>query len=184
MTIAFPREITAGDHLNQVIALPGYPAPLWQLFITLHNATEVITLESAADDAAHAIAKPAATTALWAPGRYDWTAYVTGPDDARVTLGTGVLKILADPATAGARDGRSHARRMLDAIEAALEGRATQQQLDILRTAHGDRNLEQDVAKLTALRGTYAREVRQEERAAALARGERLPSTLKVRFTG
>jgi len=48
MTI--PREMTAGDSVSFDVRLADYPAPDWQLFYTLFNATEVITLTSAADD--------------------------------------------------------------------------------------------------------------------------------------
>ena len=180
MTI--PREMTAGDSVSFDVRLADYPAPDWQLFYTLFNATEVITLTSAAEHAAHAFTLTAAVTAAWTPGRYDWTAYTTGPDDARLTLETGSVIIRANPAALTATDGRSHARRMLDAIEAALEGTATSQQLDTLRARHGDRDWQRDTAKLIELRDTYRREVRMEDQAEAMRKGEPVSTSLKVRF--
>ena len=180
MTI--PREMTAGDSVSFDVRIADYPAPDWQLFYTLFNATEVITLTSAADDEDHAFTVAASVTANWTPGRYDWTAYATGPDDARVTLTTGSAIIRVNPAALTATDGRSHARRMLEALEATLEGTATAEQLDTLRAKHGDRDWQRDTAKLIELRDLYRREVRAEDQAEAMARGDQVSTSLKVRF--
>jgi len=182
MTVTFPRELTAGDSVAFDVSLADYPAPDWQLFVTLYNATNVVTLESEANGTAHAISIESGSSEPLVAGRYDWTAYVTGPDDARITLDTGSTIVRANPATMTATDGRSHARQMLEAIEAALQGKATGQQLDILRARHGDRDLQSDVAKLVELRDIYRREVRAEEQAEALRKGEHIGNTLKVRF--
>ena len=76
---------------------------------------------------------------------------------------------------------------MLDAIEALLENRATSSQIDIVKAQHGsqngDRAIERDTEQLLVLRDRYKAEVDSEERAASLARGERVPSSIKVRFT-
>lgn len=182
MSLKIPASVTAGDSVSFSVRLNDYPAPDWQLRLTLFNATDVITLESAADDDRHAFSASAAITGAWSAGRYDWTAYVIGPEDARQTLETGSLIIHPDPATMPATDGRSHARKMLDAIEAALQGKATESQLDTLRVRHGDRDWQSDVAKLVELREIYRREVQMEDRAAAMQKGEHVGTSLKVRF--
>jgi hypothetical protein len=182
--IDMPREFTAGDSLAFTQSLPAYPAPDWQLSIVLHNATAALAIESDPDGESHAVNEASAITSGWPAGRYDWTAYVTGPQDARATLETGAIIIRPDPAgTSDPLDLRTHARKMLDALEAALEGRATSGQVDTLRTTFGDRNLERDPGKLMELRDKYRMEVRREDQAAALARGERVSHHVKVRFS-
>jgi hypothetical protein len=181
--IMMPREFTAGDSLDVTNDLPSYPAPEWVLRITMHNATSAITLVSEPESASHRIVEAPEVSAQWAAGRYDWTAYVTGPDSARVTLDTGAIIIHPDPQSADPADRRTHARKMLDALEAALEHRATRKQIDLIRVAsHGQKDVQRDVAKLMELRDRYRREVSDEERAEALRRGEHIPHDLKVRF--
>jgi hypothetical protein len=64
----------------------------------------------------------AAVTALWAAGTYTWTLKVSGTSTQAVQ--TGLITVLTNPATATATtDDRSHARKALDLIEAAIENR-------------------------------------------------------------
>lgn len=104
--------------------------------------------------------------------------------------GAGVPVALLATALAGGSDavtsydGRSHARRMLDSINALLEGRATSGDLDTIRIAHGQRAVEYDLANLLKLRQQYAAAVSAEDAAAALARGESPGRLIQVRFTG
>lgn len=180
--IEMPREITAGDSFLLRHELRDFPADTWTLRITLHNAEFAATLEGSDDEGAHLITEPSTTTAAWPPGRYTWTAYVIGPAGERHTVDNAQVIIRPNPEANQTRDGRTHARRMLDALESCLEGRAGKEQLDLLRSAYRDHNIERDVEKLTKLRDIYRREVSREERAQALARGERLPTSVKVRF--
>ena len=71
---------------------------------------------------------------------------------------------------------------MLDAIEAALEGKANSKQLDMVRGEFGGRSIEREPQKLVALRDKYRAEVAAEERAAAIAAGQAVSGKLKVRF--
>ena len=90
--------------------------------------------------------------------------------------------IVSPDATTGQHDGRSHAQIMLDAIEAALEGRATNNQLDLVKGQFGDRATERNAAALIAARDKYKAEVASEQQAEAISRGEGLPNKIKTRF--
>jgi hypothetical protein len=175
--------MTAGDTFMLRQVLPNYPALYWTLRITLHNAEYAATIEGVADEDDHLLLEDSSTTAQWPPGRYAWTAYVVGIEGERHTLDSAHLIVRPNPATGQPSDGRTHARRMLDALESCLEGRADQGQVDLLRSAYRDHNIERDVEKLMKLRDVYRREVDREDRAQALERGERRPTTVKVRFT-
>lgn len=181
-----PREIAASDSLSWERSLTDYPASEgWTLHYALFNATAAYTIDSTADGDTHIVSVDSATTAAWTAGRYDWTAYVTHTDGRRKSLFTGVIKITPD--LSQPYDGRSHARKMLDAIEAVLEGRATAQEIDLIKAQRGiqgdDRAIERDTAALIPLRDKYKAEVAAEERAAALVRGEKQPRNIKIRFT-
>lgn len=177
-----PGEIYAGDSLRWNKSISDHPAgDGWTLHYALFNADGTYSFDATADGDTHVVDVAASTTANWSAGRYDWTAYVDNASGERKVVGTGTWKVHADP-TSGAHDGRTHARKMLDAIEATLEGRATASQLDLVSTAYGGRNVQRDPEKLIPLRDKYKAEVDAEEAAARIARGEKVQNKLKVRF--
>jgi hypothetical protein len=178
-----PGRIAAGDSLSWTRSLTDYKAgDGWTLHYALLNAAGAYTIDSTADGDNHAVSVTSATTTAWAAGRYDWTAYVTHTDGRRKSLFTGVIIITPDLTSGTPYDGRSHARKMLDAIEAAIENRATADELDLLKGQFGPRAIERNSAELIVHRDKYRREVNNEERAAALARGEKSPRNIKIRF--
>lgn len=122
------------------------------------------------------------TTAAYTAGNYHWQAYITRISDSeRITIDSGSFKLEPNRNTSIA-DPRSHARIMLDAIEAALENRATSSQLDILSTAIGSRSMATDPLKLVPLRDKYKAEVLREEQAEAIKRGEGHKGRILTRF--
>lgn len=182
MTSKLPREFSAGDTLDFSETVSAYAASDgWTLHYGLFNAIAAITLDSVADGDAHQFSETATATATWAEGRYDWTRYVTHGDGRRVSLAHGQIKILTD--LAGPRDGRSHARKMLEAIEAQLENRATRDDLDMLRGRFKEREIERDKGALIVARDKYKAEVADEETALAITNGEGVSGNIKVRFT-
>ncbi len=178
-----PTTARAGDTWRWTRDLPDYPAPTWVLTYTLFASAGVVSIVAAASGALHSVNIAPATTALYTAARYDWVAHISDGTD-RFQVGSGVIQVTPDVAEATAYDGRSHARKMLDAINAMLEGRGTSGDLDVIRVAHGDRVTEWDVPTLLKMRQQYAAAVSSEDAAAALARGEQSGRFLQVRFTG
>jgi hypothetical protein len=178
-----PATARAGDTWRWTRDLPDYPAPTWGLTYTLFASSGVLSIVATASGALHSVSLAPATTALYPASRYDWVAHASNGTD-RFQVGAGVLQVLPDVAEATAYDGRSHARKMLDAINAMLEGRATGGDLDVVRVAHGDRVTEWDIPTLLKLRQQYAAAVIAEDAAAALARGEQSGRMIQVRFVG
>lgn len=182
-------SVYAGDTITWLRELPDHPAPDYILHYALSNADHVIKFDAVAESAAHRVLVSPTESAGWNPGRYDWIAYVTSASGTRQVVDQGVMVIRANPAPTQARDGRTHARRMLDAIEAALEQRATTDQLDMVRAVFGQRSLERSPGQaggnpaLIIARDKYKAEVAAEDRAAAIARGENSGSKLYVRFS-
>jgi hypothetical protein len=103
-----------------------------------------------------------ATTAVYAEGFYAWQAYIIRTSDSeRVLVGQGTVELLANRDSV-ATDPRSHARKVLDAIEAVLESRASKDQEEY---AIAGRSLKRTpIAELRALREAYKAEVDAEER--------------------
>lgn len=162
-----PLTLRAGDSARWARTLADYPASAgWALSYVLLSASARIEIASAADGDAHAVTLPAATTAGYAPGAYTWAAVVTKGTD-RYTVGSGRVEILPDLAaeTTLAHDGRSHARKALEAIEAWIESADP----SVARRKIADREIQFiPIAELLALRDRYRREVRAEDAAAGI----------------
>lgn len=68
---------------------------------------------------------PAATTAAYKEGVYQWQLTATKTTD-RYTIATGIITLKDNIGSRSALyDNRSHAKKVLDAIEAVIEGRAS-----------------------------------------------------------
>lgn len=156
-----PSVLRAGDSWQwRRDDLTDYPAPDWTLTYAFRSAAAGFDITATADGPAHQVAVLAETTADYPPGWYDWTAFATLGTD-RFQVGAGRVDVLADVAALATHDGRTVARRLLDAVEATLESRATAGQLDLVRIAAGDRQLER--TDLLKLRAQLQLEVRRAE---------------------
>jgi hypothetical protein len=122
-----PLEITAGDYIQWKRVLSDYPAGTWTLSYALINATDKITITAANSGGDHLVTLAAATSADYTPGEYKWQAYVTSGSQ-RITVASGTITIKPDFSSASALDNRTHVKKTLDAIEAVIEGRASQDQ--------------------------------------------------------
>ena len=151
-----PTALHAGDSIAWTRDVPAYPAREgWALHYALRGAG-VIDI-TARGGAPYRITVDAATSRDWLAGRYRWTAFVTHSDGRRYTLDTGDVIIHPDATAQDGHDVRSHAARMLDLIEAALEKRIPkdQQAYEI----DGQRIDRIPIERLEALRTRYRREV-------------------------
>lgn len=166
-----PPALYAGDTIAWNIALPDYPASGgWTLKYNAVSAGGRFALTSAPSSDDHAVAASGITTAAFAPGTYSLTKYVEHSDGTRVTLSE--LSLLVKPDLAGktaAFDNRSHVKKVLDAIESVLEGRAGTDQLEL--TIDGTTLKRTPVADLLILRSKYLGYLQQEQQAANLAAG-------------
>ena len=115
-----PCELTAGDSAAWSVELADHPAPEWAVTYTLIGAESIHTVHAQASGTGHSVTLGSTDTASWAPGRYKVVGYAAKGTDRR-TFHRSDLVVQADPATATPADTRSHARKVLDAIEAFLE---------------------------------------------------------------
>lgn len=177
-----PTELRAGNTWQWTREdLADYPAPTWTLKYALKNATDHIEIVASASGTYHAVTVARATTLGYAAGRYTWVAYVESATE-RFDVDDGTLEVLPAYAQASqvARDDRSHARIVLDAIEAVIEGRATKDQQAY--TING-RSLERmPIKDLLAFRAQYKNEVEAEEMIARLESGQPGAPRLYARF--
>lgn len=177
MSDLLPNSITAGLTLDVPITLTAYPAPIWSLSVILRGPHS-IDLIATASDPQHLIQVDATTTAAWLPGGYWFSVRVS--DGANVhEVDQGTLTIKPDlAAMPEGYDGRIYAEKVLDAIEAVIQGRATKDQQ---KYKINNRELERTpIGDLLKLRSTFKEEVR---RAKAAAKGQSLLGrNVMVRF--
>lgn len=184
-----PTELVVGDRWQWKRTDLGsdYPPASYTLKYSARlegsNAAEIeITATASGSD--YLIEVPVATTSTKTPGRYHWQAYITrNSDSQRVTIGSGtfLLKANRDLDTV---DPRSHARKCLTSIEAALEAFASNTVKSYtITTGTGSRSVtKHDVAELIVLRDKYLAEVRREENALRIAQGLGAKNRVLVRF--
>lgn len=155
---AIPDSLTAGTTLSLPITLTAWPASDWSLTLMLRGAGAV-DLTATPKGNTHLIEADATTTAKWPAGRY-WYSLRARQGDEVHEIDSGDITIHADIATLDAgHDGRAHAERVLEAIEAVIEGRASKDQ-DSYRI--NNRELRRTpIDQLLKLRDRYRREVQQ-----------------------
>lgn len=162
---SIPAQIRAGTTLRVRLTLTAYPADEWTATL-IARGPGVLDLVAVADGTTHVIDVPAATTADYPAGRYSYELRVEDGDGVVVPVEAGSLTVVADLSAAEAgHDGSTHAERVLAAVEAVIEGRAT---TDQERYTIGTRELwRTPIADLLKLRATYRDLVRQERAKAA-----------------
>ncbi len=166
------------DDLTRQYLGGGYT--LTYAFRPAAGGSTVVTIEAVAGTDEWVATMTAAQTAVMPAGRWYWSAYVTRTSDgARVQFDDGQTIVEAnrvvDPS-----DTRSHARKVLDAIEASIEGRAgdTVQSYTI-----GGRQINKMSAdELIKWRNYYVAQVQAEDDSDRLANGLPAQNTILVRF--
>ncbi|MHB8913240.1 MAG: hypothetical protein ACYC42_11450, partial [Lysobacter sp.] len=153
--------------------LGDYPADVWTLSYYFRNATSKFNVTATADGTTHEVSVALATTAGYVAGWYDWTSFVTD-GTSRYQVSTGRTEVLPDLANDVAYDGRTFALRMLDYIEAALESRASTDQLDLINAQLDTRSISRDKAGMIVLRDRFRAEVATEDRARRGIRSNRI----------
>lgn len=166
MDSIFPSRITAGFTFRRLVTQTAYPAPDWVLSVVLRGP-RAITLTATPEGTQHRLEALPAATREWLGGAYAYSVRATSADGADVVeLERGSCQV--DAGLDGLEDGhdaRSHARKVLDSINAVIEKRATQDQA---RYVINNRELERTpIADLLLLRDRYAAMVRQEEAGAS-----------------
>jgi hypothetical protein len=116
-------EIIVGDTLDFVTSVPRFLASAgWTLtykLIPKAAGPAVISFNASAQGDDYRVQVTAATTATWTVSDYSFEAYVTKAAE-RYTVDSGQVTIKANPASATTLDNRSHERKMLDQVQAAM----------------------------------------------------------------
>jgi hypothetical protein len=178
-----PRDFTAGETVIWSKSLDDYSgSDGWALDYYFRGAGSFDV--SAAAQADGSFLATVAPDAVEAAGRYYWQGWVSKGGEKHV-VANGECEV--KPGLAGdvdAYDGRSNAKKILDAIDALLAGKASlDQQEYTISDGDSSRTLRRiPPGELLELRKTYARIVARERRRERVRRGGTLMSNVKVRF--
>jgi hypothetical protein len=173
--ITLPRIQRAGDSFSWRQTLGEHTAANgWALTLRLiPQAGAPVQITGSATGPEWAFAATPAQTAAWPAVAYTAALIATRADE-RTTLASGSLTVQPDLATSATHDSRSFARKMLDAIEAALIGRATNDELDLISITVYSRGQTRSQGELLAARNKFLVEVQREEAAAGRGRSGRV----------
>jgi len=174
-----PSQLIAGDSFEWVVSLPDYPAPEWSVTYALVKDGECITFTSLQDGESlgHLLSFASADTSGYAPGVYSYQASVSN-GSIRKTFATGSVRILPDFASqSSGYDGRTHAKKVLDALEGLIESQAFKPHSEY---QIGGRAMKfKSFKELIEARDTYRSKYLAEERRKA---GKSAIGSIKVRF--
>lgn len=148
-------------------------------------ASAAFTITASADDDDYLVSVTAAVTALYvASDDYSWVAYAeygSGVTLKRYTIDRGTCKVKAGYSSYSAEfDNRTHAKIVLDAIEAVLQSRATMDQMSY--TIGGRRLDRTPIADLLKLRNLYKFEYEAEQAAENIGSGLASGRKILTRF--
>lgn len=168
-----PDTLVAGDRWawKRTDLGADYPPASYALKYVLrqHETGAEIEISAVGSGLDYVVEVLSVTTAAHPPGRYTWTAFIIRTiDNQRVRVGTGTLTIAPDRDTDSA-DPRSHSRKVLDAITAVMENRATVDQQEYSIAGRSLKRM--SIADLLLLKDRYQIEVNREEAAEKLAAG-------------
>lgn len=186
-----PSTILAGDTVKWDKTLDEYPpSGSWQLnyYLRARSSATLITLAwgSVITGAASTfnIVIPAATTAAWAVDDYGIFGEVSKAGE-RFNIFSGSLSVKVNPsATAAAYDGRTSARKTLDALESMLQGNASREERMIQISGPGfSRQLDLlSPEQLIKAHVYWTRIVKDEETSARVAAGMGTGRKILTRF--
>lgn len=170
-----PQNITAGDTLKYTLEAPADYLPSAGYTATLAiRGPQLITITGSVDGTSFVFEETAATTASWAEGLYNYVIFVEkATEQVSIETGQTTITLRADLQTQ--TDVRTHARKVLDAIEAVIENRATTDQKSY---SINGRSLERTpISELLSLRNYYREQVANES-----PRGRTTATKLYVRM--
>lgn len=193
-----PDLIYAGDDLEWVESFPeddagnALKASLgWTFKYNIINSSGLCQVSSAdiassayqTDD--HKFSLTSANTAGWNAGKYLATGYCVNGTETQV-IGRKTIEIKINVLTAQSYDFRTHARKALEAIEAAIERRATKEQMQLsLSTGGGSSRAVQfmTLEELIKARAYYKSLVDQEIAEEKMDNGESPGGRVKLQFS-
>lgn len=163
----------------------NYPTDSYSLSYEFHGnsgggGSHQFTITATEADDTYFIEVPSATTAGYTAHDYTWDAYITRTSDSeRIRVDYGHATVALNLADTNA-DTRSHAKKVVDAIEAVIEGRAT---IDQSSMSIAGRSLSRlSIDELLLFRDRYKAEYLKEIKLDRIRNKKGSGNTIKVKF--
>jgi hypothetical protein len=180
-----PDIIYAGVNLKFSVTLEDYDNSTYTLSYVLINSDNKYTFDATAETGTtygYEVEVSSSQTSLWTSGTYTLYGYVSDSSGNKYEVACKTVEIKPDVISATTLDNRSHAKKVLDAIEAVMENRASiDQQAYVLNGLRLDRTPLEDLIKL---RDRYKKEYENEIAAQKMLSGENTGRRVLVRFVG
>ena len=175
-----PEKLTSGVTWKWKKTISDYPASEWTLTYYLRkDGATATSFSAAADGDSYLVTVAAATTAAYASGIYDFIGWVIKGTE-KFEVFNSMIEVLPNPTNASAYDPRSHARKVMELIEAAMEGRVPN---GMESYSIGGRSINKiPLNQLRELYEKYKQDVVMEEQAERLVNGRRSGKNIGVRF--
>jgi hypothetical protein len=175
-----PEKLTAGVTWKWKKTISDYPASEWALTYYLRkDGATATSFSAAADGDSYLVTVAAATTAAYASGIYDFIGWVIKGTE-KFEIFNSMIEVLPNPTNSSAYDPRSHARRVTELLEAAMEGRVPN---GMESYSIGGRSINKiPLSQLRELWEKYKQDVVMEEQAERLVNGRRSGKNIGVRF--
>ncbi|HAV56617.1 MAG TPA: hypothetical protein DCX45_03645 [Acinetobacter junii] len=139
-----PKTIYAGDKVEWTESNSDYLASAgWTYKARIINSAGKFDIDSVANGDDHDVTLTPAITATYTAGKYMMQPYYQHTDGTKQYQPRFEIEVFPDLVAATTYDYRSHARTVLEALEAAIESRATKAQMSIsISTPQGSRALQ------------------------------------------
>lgn len=182
-----PEFLVAGDRWawKRTDLVSDYPTDTYALTYEFHEdsgggGSHRFTVTAVETTDAYIVEVSHSTTDSYMAGDYHWDAYITRSSDSeRLIVDKGRTRIDVDLATSTA-DVRSHAKKVLDAIEAVIENRATIDQSSFSIAGRSLSRMSPD--ELMEFRNRYRAEYNQELKKAKIRNHKPTGNMIGVRF--
>lgn len=164
----------------------NYPIGSYSLTFEFHEdsgggGNHKFTLTAVEANSTYYIEAASSSTTGYSIGDYIWEAYITKTSDSnRIMVDSGRTSITNNLANTNA-DLRSHAKKVVDAIEAVIENRASMDQSSM--SIAGRSLSRMSIDELMTFRDRYKAEYLKEIKLARIRNGQGTGNTPKVRFT-
>jgi hypothetical protein len=179
-----PNELQLGDFWawKRTDLSTDYPTASYALSyeFNLVDGSTVSNFSLTATESNNEYIIEVSNTTSYTAGEYNWIAYITrSSDSARIKLSEGFTEIQENYATTTSSV-RSHAKKVLDAIEAVIENRATMDQSSMSIAGRSLSRLTID--ELLQFRDRYKAEYLKEVKKARIKNKKDSGNTIKIRF--
>ena len=182
-----PNSLVLGDYWawRRDDLASDYPVGSYALTYEFHSdvgggGSKKFTLTATEADDTYYIEAASSSTTSYSIGDYVWDAYITKTSDSnRVLVDSGRTTITENLANTNA-DLRSHAKKVVDAIEAVIENRASMDQSSM--SIAGRSLSRMSIDELMTFRDRYRAEYLKEIKLARIRNKQGSGNTVKVNF--